>query len=301
MKCLVTGGAGFIGSNLALELEKQGHQITIMDNLFSGTKENLKDFKGEFIELDCADPKTKDLEDKFDVIFHIAAITDPRHPDDEETYNKNIDGFNNILALAQKNNAKLIYASSASMYGHGPSPQKEDQPKELLSAYAKSKLEMDNIAETLFEKMHIVGLRYFNVFGPRESHKGRPASMIYHLRKQMLNNQRPKIFKMGDQKRDHIYVKDCVTATILALDAHSGVYNVGTGIATTFNEVIEALNEALETDLEPEYIDNPYEGTYQNDTQANTAKAESLLKFKAEWNFKDAVKDYHEWLKENEN
>ena len=300
MKVLVTGGAGFIGSNLALELEKQGHEVIIVDNLFSGTKENIKDAKGEFIELDCADPKTKEIENKFDVIFHIAAITDPRHPNDDEVYNKNVNGFNNILALTQKNNAKLIYASSASVYGNGPSPQKEDQPKEILNAYAKSKLKMDNIAETLFDKMHIVGLRYFNVFGPREVHKGRPASMIYHLREQMINNQRPKIFKVGEQKRDHIYVMDCVKATLLALDAPSGIYNVGTGIATTFNQVVEALNEVLGTNLEPEYIDNPYEGTYQNNTQADTTKAENILGFKAEYALKEGIIDYDRFLREKE-
>ena len=112
----------------------------------------------------------------------------------------------------------------------------------------------------------------------------------------MKAGNRPKIFTDGEQKRDHIYVKDVVLATILAIDAPSGVYNVGTGIGTTFNEVVAALNAALGTNLEPEYIDNPYEGTYQNHTQADTTKAEQFLKFKAQWNFKDAVKDYVQWM-----
>ncbi|MCK4522273.1 MAG: NAD-dependent epimerase/dehydratase family protein, partial [Nanoarchaeota archaeon] len=227
MKILVTGGAGFIGANLALELEKQGHEVIIADNLFSGTKDNLKEFKGKFIEWDLADKK--DIDKSFDIIFHQAAITDPRYDNDEETYTKNVEGFKNIIELALKNNAKLIYSSSASLYGNGPVPMEEDQEKELFSAYAKSKLKMNEIASAYFDKMHIVGLRYFNVFGPREAHKGRPASMIYHLRKQMLQGQRPRIFKMGEQKRDHIHVKDIVRANILALNAPSGVYNVGTG------------------------------------------------------------------------
>jgi len=230
MKCLVTGGAGFIGSNLALELEKQGHQVTIVDNLNSGNKNNLKGFKGKTIEKDVAEDCN--IDEKFDVIFHQAAITDPRNPNDKETYSKNIEGFKNIISLAQKNNAKLIYASTAGLYGNGHVPMTEDQEKEILSVYGKSKLEMDNIASKLFDKIHIVGLRYFNVFGPRESYKNRAASMVYHLAKQIKAGKNPRIFKFGEQKRDHIYVKDTVDATISAVNAkQSCIVNVGTGIA----------------------------------------------------------------------
>jgi len=170
MKCLVTGGAGFIGSNLALELEKQGHDVIVMDSLKPVKKGNLKGFKGRIIKGDVSHPF--EINEKLDVIFHEAAITDPRFEDDKEMIRANLEGFKNIIKLAQKNNAKLIYASTASLYGNGPVPMKESQKKELLSAYAKSKLMMDELAEKYFDKMHVVGLRYFNVFGPREAHKG---------------------------------------------------------------------------------------------------------------------------------
>ena len=296
-KILVTGGAGFIGSNLALELEKQGHEVTIIDNLSSGDKKNIEGFKSKFIELDISKPFQ--MEENFDIIFHEAAITDPRYPYDEETYNKNIEGFKNILELVKKNNAKLIYASTAGLYGNGSVPMKESQEKEILSTYAKSKLMMDEIASEHFDKMHIVGLRYFNVFGPREAHKGKPASMIYHLGKQMKAEKNPRIFKWGEQKRDHIYVKDVVEATIKAIKAKkSGIYNVGTGIATSFNDLIKTLNEVLGTNLEPEYFDMPYDPkTYQNNTQADTKKAEKFLGFKAKWSLKKAIKNYVEELK----
>src|SRR3989338_11516392 len=187
MKALVSGGAGFIGSNLALELEKKCYETVVVDSLFSGTKSNLKGFKGEFMKQDVSEKSVKsDLNEKFDIIFHHAAITDPRYEGDDDLYAKNVQGFKNMVELAQKNNAKLIYASSASVYGNGHVPMEEDQEKDPFSDYARSKLKMDEIASRYFGKMHIVGLRYFNVFGPRESHKGRPASMIYHLRKQML-------------------------------------------------------------------------------------------------------------------
>jgi len=295
MKCLVTGGAGFIGSNLALELEKQGHEVTIIDNLLSGTKENLEGFKGKFIELDISKPF--ELNKRFEIIFHEAAITDPRFEDDNETIRANIEGFKNIIELAKKNNAKLIYASTAGLYGNGPTPMKEDQKKETLSAYGDSKLTMDNEAEKLFDKMHIVGLRYFNVFGPRESHKGRPASMIYHLTNQIKQGKNPRLFKYGGQKRDHIYIKDAVDATIKAIDAKSGIYNVGTGIATTFNDLIKILNDVLKTNLKQEYFDMQYDSkTYQHNTQADTTKAEKILNFKAKFNLKEGIKDYMRWL-----
>lgn len=300
MKCLVTGGAGFIGSNLALELEKQGHEVIVMDNLLTGNKNNLSGFKGKFIEADVSD-NNFNINGSFDAIFHEAAITDPRYPNGKETYNKNVQGFKNMIKLAQKNNTKLIYASTASLYGNGPVPMKEDQKKELLSAYGSSKLEMDNIAEKLFGKMHIVGLRYFNVFGPKEKYKGRAASMVCHLGKQMKRGKNPRIFKFGEQKRDHIYVNDAVGATIKALNAkQSCIVNVGTGIATNFNDLIKALNMPLGTNFEPEYFDMPYDSkTYQSNTQADTKKAEKILGFKAKWLLKNGIADYFKFLDAN--
>jgi len=300
MKCLVTGGAGFIGSNLALELEKQGHKIVVVDSLLSGNKNNLKGFNGKFIEADVSD-KNIVINEKFEVIFHQAAITDPRYPNDDETYNKNIKGFKNIINQAQKNNAKLIYASTAGLYGNGKVPMEEDQEKDILSAYGRSKLEMDNITEKLFNKMHIVGLRYFNVFGPREKYKQRAASMVYHLAKQIKSGKNPRIFKFGEQKRDHIYVKDAVDATIKAMNVKkSCIVNVGTGIATNFNELIRVLNKVMETNFQPEYFDMPYEQkTYQSNTQADIKKAEKLIGFKAKWPLKEGIKDYIKWLDAN--
>jgi ADP-L-glycero-D-manno-heptose 6-epimerase len=294
--CLVTGGAGFIGSNLALELEKQGYEVIVADNLLTGTKDNLKGFKGKFLNIDIS--KDFKIEEHLDIIFHEAAITDPRFKDDDEMLRANLEGFKNIINLAKKNNAKLVYASTANLYGNKKTPMEEEQEKELISTYGKSKLEMDNIAKQLHDKMHIVGLRYFNVFGPGESFKGRAASMIYHLSNQMKENKHPRIFKHGEQKRDHIYVKDVVTATIKAAQAPSGIYNVGTGIATNFNELIKILNEVLNTSLEPEYFDSPYNmKSYQSDTQADITLAEKQLKFKAQYDLKKGIKDYMEYLK----
>lgn len=299
IRSLVTGGAGFIGSNLALELEALGHQVVVADNFHSADKNNLKNFKGEIISWDVSEPVL--IQQKFDVIFHQAAITDPRHPNDEETFKKNVDGFQRIIDLADRDGAKLVYASTAGLYGNGPVPMKEDQEKNILTVYGQSKLRMDQMAEALFSKRHIVGLRYFNVFGPREAHKGRPASMIYHLYHQMKEGKRPRIFNWGEQIRDFIYVKDVVAANLKAMESSSGVYNVATGVGTSFNELIKVLNEVMGTKLEPDYFPMPYEPkTYQSNTQGDTTLAEQKLGFKSKWALKEAIQDYLKWLQNND-
>lgn len=297
MKVLVTGGAGFIGSNVALELEKQDHEVTIVDSFSTGSRENIKGFTGKIVEADVSKPFEVE---RHDVIIHEASITDPRYENDEETYSKNIEGFKVILDLAKQWKAKVVYASTAGMYGNGSVPMQEDQNKELISSYAKSKYDMDCMAEKLFGEMHIVGLRYFNVFGPREAHKGRPASMIYHLAQQIKAGKNPRIFKMGEQKRDHIYVKDAVDATLKAIDApKSCIVNVGTGVGTSFNTVIKTLDKVLGKKSAIEYFDNPYDPkTYQSNTQAETTKAKELIGFTSSWKFEDGVKDYMEWLEQ---
>ena len=294
LKCLVTGGAGFIGSNLALELEAQGHEITAIDNLFTGAKENLKSFKGKFLEIDVSHPFTVD--GKFDVIFHESAITNPRFGDDTEMMRSNLEGFKNIIGLSKTQSAKLVYASTANLYGNGPTPMKESQAPQIISVYGESKLEMDKMALKLQNKMHIVGLRYFNVFGPREQAKGKAASMIFHLMNQIKAGQNPRLFKHGEQKRDHIYVKDVIAATIKAAYSPSGIYNVGSGVATSFNELADVLIKVLGKHLQPEYFEMPYDPkTYQINTQADTSLVQEKLKWRANFTLEEGIRETVEW------
>jgi ADP-L-glycero-D-manno-heptose 6-epimerase len=297
MKVLVTGGAGFVGSQLALELERQGEDVTILDNFSSGDHRNLLSFKGDIVTGDIRKPEDLGKIEEPDVIFHQAAITDTTIKDENTIFSVNVEGFRNILNYANKNNIDVIYASSAGVYGNGSIPMKENVTAPL-NAYSFSKLAMDNLAKKQKDSgLRIVGLRYFNVFGPGEQFKEKTASMIFQLAQQMKEG-RPTIFKHGEQKRDHIYVKDVVNANILALKAEeSCVVNVGTGNATSFNELINILNEVLSIQQEPEYIDNPYEKDYQTNTQADTAEAQEKIGFKAEYELKAAVKEYLEEIK----
>ncbi len=290
-RVLVTGGTGFIGSNLALQLEKQGVEVVVADVQAAP----VTGLRAEIVRLDIANGL--DLPGSFDVVFHQAAITDPRHSNDTETFEKNVNGFKHVIAFSQKKNARLVYASTAGLYGNGPIPMQEDQEKECLTAYGRSKLAMDEMAEPLFDKMQIVGLRYFNAFGPRESHKGRPASMIFHLGNQIKAGGPAKIFSYGEHKRDFIYINDVVTANLCAVKAPSGVYNVGTGVGTSFNGLVACLNAVLGKKAEIEYFPMPYEpATYQSNTIADITLASEKLGFTYQWKLEPAIADYMKWL-----
>jgi ADP-L-glycero-D-manno-heptose 6-epimerase len=297
---LITGGAGFIGSNLALKLQKDypNSKILVLDDFSSANFKNLKGFKGIVYSCDVStDELFFKVEDfKPDIIFHLASITDTTVTDQEYMIRRNVDGFKNILEFAYDNESIVVYASSASVYGNVKEhvPLKEDREKSPENVYAFSKYIMDNLAQEFSDKtgLKIVGVRYFNVYGPREAHKGKFASMIYQLYLQMKQGNRPRIFKWGEQKRDFVYVKDAVDATILAAKApKSTVYNVGSGDATSFNDVIKYLNQALGTNLEPEYFDCPYD-FYQEYTQADMTKIKEELGFVPRYSIQRGIKEY---------
>jgi len=297
VRALITGGAGFVGSNLSLELEAQGAEVTIIDDLSSSNFKNLTDFKGELIVQDLAtfdlSSRFKDVD--FDIIFHQAAITDTTFTNDAEMIRSNVEGFRKVANFAVERGVKLIYASSAGVYGNGPTPMREDQKLSPLNAYAFSKYLIENLSLKYTKRYGIttVGLRYFNVYGPKEEYKNKSASMIYQLAQQMKAGKRPRIFKYGEQFRDLIYIKDVILANLKAMETdQSCVVNVGTGQATTFNQIIQILNETLSISFKPEYFDNPYTAFYQNQTLADTKLANKLLGFKAGFSIEAGIKDY---------
>lgn len=297
-KMLVTGGAGFIGSNLALELENIGYEVVVLDNFLKGSMKNLEGFSGKVIKGN--ENELSKIKNDFDVVFHQAAITDTSINDKDAMFGNNVEGFKKIIDFCEKNNSKLVYASSAAVYGAGKVPMKESQKLEPLNVYGQSKLEMDSIAKKRYKKNTIVGLRYFNVFGPREKFKGKMASMIYQLALQMKSGKNPRIFKHGEQERDHVYVKDIVKLNLKVMEHDGfGIFNAATGKKTSFNRIIECLNEALSTDLKPDYFDNPYKGKYQDTTVADMKSTEKELGFRHDYSIMEGIKDYIKWLDES--
>jgi ADP-L-glycero-D-manno-heptose 6-epimerase len=296
-KYLVTGGAGFIGSNIAFALlEERKASVTVLDNFSTGNYKNLLGFPGDVIADDIQSKAWFAKAGKVDAIFHEAAITDTTVHDQRKMMEANVDGFRNVLEYALEAGVKrVVYASSAATYGNGPTPMREDHVPAPENIYGFSKAIMDNTARefaALHPGMTLVGLRYFNVYGPREYYKGNPASMMFHLYNQMKAGKRPRIFKFGEQIRDFVYVKDIVRGNLNALDAEkSCVCNLGSGKPGNFNEVVDALNKAMKTDLAPEYFDNPY-SFYQQKTQADLRNAKAFLNYSPEWNLEHGVADY---------
>jgi ADP-L-glycero-D-manno-heptose 6-epimerase len=299
----LTGGAGFIGSNLTLALQEKipNVRLTVIDDFRSGDFKNLKGYRGDFVAANLAtlDWREQFGDEKFDAIFHLASITDTTNHDQFEQVHDNVESFRRLLNFARPTRTRVVYASSASTYGPASEASVESNGAAPANIYAFSKTVMDNIA--MREAMDatewiVIGLRYFNVYGPREAHKGVPASMIYHLSKQMKAGQRPRIFKQGEQKRDFVYVKDVVEGSILALEAtKSGIYNLGCGQARSFNELIDVLNKCLGTKLQPDYIDNPH-AHYQNFTEADLRKVREGLGYQPQFPLEAGVRDYMKWL-----
>jgi ADP-L-glycero-D-manno-heptose 6-epimerase len=304
MRYLVTGGAGFIGSNLAFALcGERKAKVTVLDNFSSGNFKNLIGFEGEIISDDIQSDAWFRKAGPVDAVFHEAAVTDTTIHDQKKMMDVNVEGFRNVLRFALENGVKrVVYASSAGVYGNGECPMKEGQPPVPENVYGFSKAMMDNAAREFaaaHTDMTLVGLRYFNVYGPREYYKGSAASMIYQLYLQMKAGKRPRIFKFGEQMRDFVYVKDIVRANLNALDAEkSCVVNAATGTPENFNRVIDCLNKAMGTDLSPEYFDNPY-GFFQLKTQADLRHAKAYLNYRPEWNLENGIADYIGELKKS--
>jgi ADP-L-glycero-D-manno-heptose 6-epimerase len=300
---VITGGAGFIGSNLTLALQEKfpNSCLTVIDDFRSGDFKNLAGYRGDFVAQNLATLDWQDQfgDEKFDAIFHLASITDTTNHDQFEQMHDNVESFRRILNFARPTETRIIYASSAATYGPATEASAESNGAAPANVYAFSKVIMDNIARQAAAESAdwiIIGLRYFNVYGPREAHKGVPASMVYHLSRQMKAGQRPRIFKHGEQKRDFVYVKDAVEGSIRALNAQtSGIYNLGSGQARSFNELVDVLNKCLRTNFQPDYIDNPH-SHYQNFTQADLTNARSALGYEPRFPLEEGVHDYMQWL-----
>jgi len=308
---LITGGAGFIGSNLAFYFQENfpKSKVIVFDcfrnnetfhngNLKSfGHYKNLIGFSGDVI---CGNLNNKEdialLNNyKFDYIFHQAAISDTRVFDEEIIMRTNVNSFYDLLNIAKVNSSVLVYASSAATYGSLSSPQKvgKESPE---NPYGYSKYIMDQIAMNFLRdnpKMTISGLRYFNVYGANEFYKNKTASMVIQLAHQILDNNPPRLFKGSDKiLRDFIYINDVVMANILACSPKSsGIFNIGSGEPRSFQEIADILQKELQTDLGTEYFSNPHSG-YQTHTQADMSSSKKNLGFEVKFTLEEGIKNY---------
>jgi len=309
---VVTGGAGFIGSAIVAELNKRGfHEILIVDELASSEKwKNLRalSFVDYLEKEDFLDLVTEDgLPDTVRTIFHMGACSSTTERDVSFLIRNNFEYTKWLALWAHENNVRFIYASSAATYGNGDQgfDDNEDHLHTLrpLNPYGYSKQIFDQWARQQGLLASIVGLKYFNVFGPNEYHKGDMRSYVLKGFEQIQATGRLKLFKSGDPGyadgayvRDFIYVKDAVDMTLFCMDNPEvhGLYNIGTGRARTWNDYVTAIFTALDLDARIDYVDMPdsIRNQYQYYTQANMDKLRGAGYDRGCTPLEDAIADY---------
>lgn len=318
-KVLVTGGAGFIGSNLVDKFLNQGNEVICLDNFATGKRENLAGYMANknftLIEGDIRDIEhCRKAVDGVSVVFHQAALGSvPRSINDPITSNDvNVGGFLNMLVAARDAGVKrFVYAASSSTYGDSTSmPKVEDVIGKPLSPYAITKY-VNELYADVFAKlygMQITGLRYFNVFGRRQDPDGAYAAVIPKFVKSLINHQSPVVNGDGSFSRDFTYVDNVLMANELAAvaesaDAYNTVYNVAFGERTSLNELIEYLKEFL-SQYDPKIADveivyGPERKGDVPHSLASIQKAESLLGYKPKYSVKDGLKEAIHWYWQN--
>ncbi len=319
---VVTGGSGFIGSNLVKFLNDMGEEeILIVEELDTYVKkfENLKDLT----YLDCLDKQAfiQDLKrnstkykNNISQIFHLGACSKTTEPDRDYIMSTNLVYSKDLLEYSANNKISLIYASSASVYGEGKAFIEQPKYESYLNHYAESKLMFDNYYRDNMHKINsqVVGLRYFNVFGPRENHKEGMSSVVYHFFNQRKSHSHISLFKGshgyedGEQRRDFIHVDDTVKVKnwFKQNPAISGIYNVGTGASRTFNDIAVCVLDYYKNE-DPNavmsYIDFPegLEDQYQAFTEADMSLLKSKGYNESFTSLEKGVKLYLDWLSKN--
>ena len=309
-KCLVTGGAGFIGSNLADELIKQGAKVTIIDNFVTGFRENLEEIKGdfEFVEGDLNDDKSliKSLEG-VEVVFHQAALPSvPRSVENPaETHQACVNATFNLLLKAKENDVKrVVYAASSSAYGDQKTlPKVETMRPEPLSPYAAAKL-MGEYYCQVFSRVYsldTVCLRYFNVFGPRQNPSSMYSGVISRFIDALMSGQNPVIFGDGEQSRDFTFIANVVDANIKAAQTSKGVgkiINAANGERISLNELLEVLTkitgrENVEAEYQPER-----KGDVKH-SQADNTRAVEWLGYEKLVGLEEGLRKTIDWWKQS--
>ena len=296
MKYIVTGGAGFIGSNIVKKLVSRGDHVIVIDNLNTGNEKNLvsiKDkivfFKDSILNLDLLEKQTEDI----DGVFHQAALASVQDSwsKPEEYHNVNVIGTENILKLAKKNNFKVVYASSSSVYGNPKKiPSKESDSKNPINPYAETKLEKEKLAKKYSEiGVKVIGLRYFNVFGKGQSKEY--AGVLKLFLEKIRDKLPPKINGDGLQFRDFVYVEDVADANIMSMDSNINheFFNVGTNTSITILDLAKTIIKFSGLNIEP--IFGP---SLKGDVMKTVADI-TLIKEKIGWEPKMMLV---EWIKE---
>ena len=306
---LVTGGAGFIGSNICKKLISQGCSVRVVDNLLTGKKSNLADVidRIEFIEADMGDSQVarramKDI----DVVLHEGALPSvPLSVDDPAaTHRHCVDAtFTLLLAARDAGVKRFVYAASSSAYGDTPTlPKVETMPPSPLSPYAAAKLVGEYYCSVFYEVfgLETISLRYFNVFGPNQDPTSQYAAAIPAFVTAILKDEPPTIYGDGEQSRDFTYIDNVVEANLLAARAkqtRGEVINIACGQAVTVNAIIDMINQMVGKKVKPKYTD-PRPGDVKH-SLADITAAEDLIGFKPTVPFREGLQLAIDWYRDN--
>ena len=306
---LITGGAGFIGSNLARRLVSQGEQVVILDDFSTGKQENLEDIrssieviKGDICDIDIVRKATEGCDY---VLHHAAVVSVVRSVEDPIRSNAvNVDGTLNCLVAARDAGVKrFIYAASSSAYGDSPTlPKREDMKPEPMSPYGVSKLVGEMYCKVFNDVfgLETVSLRYFNIFGPYQDPHSQYAAVIPIFITRLLRGMQPVVYGDGNQSRDFTYIDNAVEANLAAIDsphAPGKVINVACGKRFTLNELIEKLWDLTETRLEPIYTD-PRPGDVRH-SQGDITVASQVLGYRPSVTFEEGLRRTVAWFRQH--
>jgi len=295
VRVLVTGGAGFIGSALANRLVAE-NDVVAVDDCYLGTPENLDD-DVEFVKTSVLH---EDLPTDVDVVVHLAALSSYAMHEDDPTRGArvNVEGFVNTVDQARQDGCdRVVYASTSSIYGSRTDPSPEDMPVTVNTGYEASKLARERYGGYFRNHygMDVAGLRFFSVYqgyGGSEEHKGEYANVIAQFADDVANGRSPTLYGDGTQTRDFTHVSDIARGTErVATERLNGVYNLGTGEAHSFNQVVDRINDELDTDVEPEYVENPIpEDVYVHDTCADYSKVNEATGWEPRVDFEEGLR-----------
>jgi UDP-glucose 4-epimerase len=292
MRFVVTGGAGFIGSNLVERLIKEGNEVIVIDNLHTGSLYNLKGLNIKFVKGDAGE--IEKIIDAIDGIFHLGIpSSSPMYKKKRELIYKAIEDWIKILEYATKNKVKIVLASTSSIYNGNPVPWREDMQIIPTDFYTEVRYAMERIAK-VYNDLYgtkVVALRLFSVYGEREEFKGEYANLVSQFILAALKGETIKVFGDGTQTRDFIYVQDVVDAFIKAMNSNIDfdIFNVGRGKSYSLNEVIAMVSRILDVDVRVKYVENPIKN-YVWHTLADTTKAEERLGFKAKVDLEEGIR-----------
>jgi len=307
MRYLVTGGAGFIGSNTVDELVRRGHSVVVLDDLSSGKEDNLAEIRNKitFIKGSITDIEVvRKAMHEAEYVLHLAARTSvPRSVKDPIETNKiNIDGTLNVLVAAKELKVKrVVFAASSSAYGETPTlPKIETMQPQPISPYGVTKYVGELYAQTFGRcyGLENVSLRYFNIFGPRQDPSSPYSGVLAKFCTAFLEDTQPVVFGDGEQTRDFTFVDNAVQANLLACEAPNAsgkIFNVGTGGRTSLNEVLQALAKITGKIIEAKY-DPPRDGDIR-DSQADISQAKEFLGYKPLVDFEEGLTRTFEWYR----